>query len=372
MRYIIRKAMKTLWWNKRISVLMIIEITLGMSVFVYSANLYYSLSNEEAERKGQDRDLVLEISSDRDFVEEQPLTRADYEKLQELTGGRTFLYIALSQVFFEKEESCEFWLVLADYKQMGLDERYSYWGEALWEKMETDMNPVPELPAEKMSEELNNQNWKTEEEDITLKDCVIAPIKYMDQMQEEIYPGAVHAEWSSSELPDAEGSSEKIEKYLQTMHGNTFHYRIYSPETELRNHAQKVKISIGILNKAGMLSLLTFSFGMLAIFGLLFEHREEEFGIDLACGADYRQLLLEIFLEIMILNGAGTILGFFAGWALTYHTDLGIMIGAVKVQGDIRTYLSGCAVCTAITGVITVLVFGKLKNREIVRLLKRC
>ena len=88
MKYIVGKVLRTLWWNRRISILMIAEIALGMSVFVYSANLFYSLSGEEAARKGQERDLVLGIYSDGDTPDGQAFTKEDYEKLQGLTGSR--------------------------------------------------------------------------------------------------------------------------------------------------------------------------------------------------------------------------------------------------------------------------------------------
>lgn len=51
MNYIIKMAWQHLKWNKWISILMIIEITLGIGVLVYSLNLYSSLLNEEKERK---------------------------------------------------------------------------------------------------------------------------------------------------------------------------------------------------------------------------------------------------------------------------------------------------------------------------------
>ncbi len=369
MSYIVRKVMKTLWWNRWISILMIAEITLGMSVFVYSANLYYSLSKEESARRKQNRDLVLEISSDEDSFDEQAFTKTDYEQLQILTGGKTFLYIALPQTVFKKEEYLEFMLVLLDYEQAGLDKGYSYWGQGTWELTEIKENFLPELQTKRMPKKLNAQSWKTETDEIALKDCVIAPMEYMDRMQEEIFPGAIHVEWKSSEISDVEGVSKEIVKYLNHVHGNVFHYRVYSPETELKNHAYKVKISISMLNKAGVLSLLTFSFGMLMIFGLLFEHRKEEFGIDLACGADYKQVFREIFFEIMALNGCGTMLGFFIGWMITHYIDLGIMIGGIKVQGDIRTYIFGVMACGAITGVVSVAAVRKLKDREIIGLL---
>ena len=60
--YIIRRAWQRLKWNKWISILMIIEMILGMSVLVYAMNMYSSLVKEERRRANQSRDLCLEIS----------------------------------------------------------------------------------------------------------------------------------------------------------------------------------------------------------------------------------------------------------------------------------------------------------------------
>ena len=62
MSYIIRRAWQRLKWNKWISILMIIEMMLGMSVLVYAMNMYSSLVKEERRRANQSRDLCLEIS----------------------------------------------------------------------------------------------------------------------------------------------------------------------------------------------------------------------------------------------------------------------------------------------------------------------
>ena len=60
--YSIRRAWQRLKWNKWISILMIIEMMLGMSVLVYAMNMYSSLVKEERRRANQSRDLCLEIS----------------------------------------------------------------------------------------------------------------------------------------------------------------------------------------------------------------------------------------------------------------------------------------------------------------------
>ena len=61
MRYIITRAWQRLKWNKWISILMIVEMVLGMSVLVYAMNMYSSLVKEERRRANQSRDLCLDI-----------------------------------------------------------------------------------------------------------------------------------------------------------------------------------------------------------------------------------------------------------------------------------------------------------------------
>ncbi|WP_148112315.1 hypothetical protein [Vagococcus acidifermentans] len=57
---------------------------LGMSVFVYSTNLYYAITNEEAAVKVQETDLLLQITTrDESLASNEPaVTLADYQKIQ--------------------------------------------------------------------------------------------------------------------------------------------------------------------------------------------------------------------------------------------------------------------------------------------------
>ena len=62
MEYLVRKAIRMLYWNRWISLLMVGEMALGMSVFVYSGNLSASLKAEEMRLERQEMDMALEIS----------------------------------------------------------------------------------------------------------------------------------------------------------------------------------------------------------------------------------------------------------------------------------------------------------------------
>lgn len=82
MKYTIAKMFQILRHNRWVSILMIIEIALGMSVFTYSLNMFFSLSREKENQKNQERDLVLEISGGEGMndIEKQAFTLKDYEK----------------------------------------------------------------------------------------------------------------------------------------------------------------------------------------------------------------------------------------------------------------------------------------------------
>lgn len=180
MSYIIRRAWQRLKWNKWISILMIIEMILGMSVLVYAMNMYSSLVKEERRRANQSRDLCLEISgfNEKMLSETVALTIQDYEKIQKISSGKTFFYIALPEFYVANDKNYEFTMILADYDKLGLKKGYCYWGSNK-ESIE-DIFTISEMVPRKMPTRINEQSWKTEVENIELKNCVIVPVEYME------------------------------------------------------------------------------------------------------------------------------------------------------------------------------------------------
>ena len=342
MKYTIAKMFQILRHNRWVSILMIIEIALGMSVFTYSLNMFFSLSREKENQKNQERDLVLEISGGEGMndIEKQAFTLKDYEKVDEITDGQTFLYVVLPQFYSYKNENYEFVMILVDYKKLDLKNGYTYWGNGLQDIMNCEMNPIPQLEKKQMPTKIAELNWKTETDEIKLKKCVVAPITYMEQYKEEISSAAIHVEWKKKYLKNEEKTIQKIETYLYNSHDQSFRYRIYSPEIELRNNTIKVMTSLQAINKVALLFMAVFLTGMIAIYQLRFEHREESYGISLAYGAQYKELYWEIFCEILLLNSIGTIIGIVIGYLVTYYVDFGIMISVVNVQGSWYTFLS--------------------------------
>ncbi len=379
MEYTLKRAFRMLRWNRWSSLLMIAEMILGISIFVYSTNLSQSLLREEVRIRENERDLVLEITHNLnpedesgEYTDELPFDMEDYEKLQDLTKGNTFFYITAPQFFSVTENNYEFQLVFIDYEKFGLEEQYTYWGEDLLEQVKPDLdavNPFPVLEAKRMSESLNKKRWENAAGEIALKECVTAPLSFIEQMKSEISAAGIHVEWSSFCLTDMDMISQRIVQYLENEHGEKYRYRIYSPEDELRNHAYKVKIALQTLNKAGILVLFVFFIGMLSVFQLQFEHRKEKYGVFLACGADMKQLAGEIMLEIAIINGTGTVLGISGGFLLTGCRYIELMIGDVAVHGYIVSVFYAVLFGISVTAAVWIFVLKKLGNKTIVELL---
>lgn len=162
---------------------------------------------------------------------------------------------------------------------------------------------------------------------------------------------------------------KNIEEYLNKMHGEVYSYRIYSPEIDLKNNGYKVKQSIRVIMQAGILFLIAFLGGMISIFELLFNHRKKAYGISLACGADYRTVFYEMFAEVALLNGIGMFIGIGIGYIVTYFVDMGIMIGYIKVEGSIVSFIASISVYLLITIIVSGKSYIKIKQRKVIELL---
>lgn len=371
MEYAVKRVLYRLCWNWWLSILMVVEIAIGISVFTYSSNLHYSLVKEENKIRRQERDMALQISLKEGEAseEEEALTLQDYDKIQQLSEGEAYLYIAVPGFYAASGQNYDYKLLLVDFEKFDLDKAFAYWGSNLQEIMGQDLLSSFGLQDKEMPEMLDREVWNTEVEEIALQDCILIPVTYMEEIEGGIASGWIHMEWDSQEMKDAEKTIEKIEGYLMTAHGDSFSYRIYYPEIELYNNSENVKTSIQAINKGSVLFLLMVFIGMSVIFHLLFEHRKESYGVSLACGADSRQLFKEIFGEIIFLNGFGTIIGSGIGVLMTYHLNLQIMTGYIEVVGDLRTILLDVIICLIISLAISMTIYQKLKREKIVRLL---
>ena len=328
MKYIFERAMQMIRWNKWISILMVIEIIVGSSVFTYSLNLHYSLKKEEKRIDIQERNLILEITGKDSISGESILamTLDDYLYIQKLTEGKTFCYIAIPQFKISNGEIEEFRLILTTEEQ-------------------SEFHKI--FPSENLK---------------------FVSIEEMEKYKDEIAPAYIHMEWKETELGDGESVCREIESYLETLHGDYYDYRIFSPQIELHNNTAKVKESIGAINKVGGLFLCIFFVGMISVYQIIFHNRREMYGICQACGATNRQLFQEVLSEVMFLNITGMLIGILMAMAATKYLDFGIMIGDVCVENSLYSVLTVAIVCGVMIISITLMLYRKIRNRQVVEL----
>lgn len=195
-----------------------------------------------------------------------------------------------------------------------------------------------------------------------------APIEEVEKYKEKIAPADIHMEWKETEVLHGESVFREIQSYLETIHGEQYDYRIYSPQIELRNNTEKVKESIGAINKVGGLFLCIFFVGMMSVYQIIFHNRREMYGVCQACGATNKQLFQEVLYEVMVLNITGMMVGILMAMIATKYLDFGIMVGDVPVGNRIYSVLMTVLVCFVMIISITMIIYRKIRNRQVVEL----
>lgn len=332
--YCFFRALRRIRRNIPISVLMIAQIAIGISAFIYSSNLFFSMKTETESRKSQSRDLCLEISVDNNEIDAAiPLTLNDCYKIQEMSNNTAFICMDTLQFVPHDDTFYEFHLSLVDYSPLGLSNDRAYYGHniCLPEDVLRKVIP-PKITLDAMSEAIESIAINTGEKDVAFSECIMIPLAYMDDYCGEIVPAGIHVEWSSASLADKENAIRDIESYLNLTLNKKFHYRIISPEIELDSYRFKTDRAIRTIESGSILFICMYCIGQLSVFQILFERRKKSYGVCLAVGAEKSQLALELGIEVIVINAAGLLIGSIIGTIATARLNLGIMPGDIPTK----------------------------------------
>lgn len=364
-RYSVFRALSRIRSNMPITILIIAQITIGISAFIYSSNLLFSMKAETKARENQSRDIRLEITvDDNGAYSTTPVTLKDLYKIQELSNGTAFIYIDIPQFVPDGDTFYEFHMVVADCNAIGLKNNQAYYGRDICIPKEILDSVIPEdISIQELPEELGSNVIDTGEKDVAFSECVVIPIEYMGDYIAEIIPAGIHVEWSSELLPNKESSIRNIESYLSLTHDGEFRYRIISPEVELDSYRFKTDCSIKTIESGSILFICMYCIGQLSAFQVLFERRKRSYGICLAAGAEKLQLGVELSIEIIVINLVGLLLGSVIGTIATITLDLGIMPGDIPTRICSEAFLLELALAFA-TLLIVILSVCKRLNRN--------
>lgn len=76
-----------------------------------------------------------------------------------------------------------------------------------------------------------------------------------------------------------------------------------------------------------------------------------------------------MFAEVALLNGIGMFIGVGIGYIVTYFVDMGIMIGYIKVEGSIVSFIASISVYLLIIIIVSGKSYIKIKQRKAIELL---
>lgn len=396
MGYIFRKVWVKIIHHKAIYFLLIIEMTVAMSMYVYSCNLSFSIQEKEENFQSLEIDRLLKISvkEGESATEELPINTKDYEYIQKLSGEHAFFSIDIPDIIILKGQVIDYHILFLDFEKYGLNSECAYMGAHVQNMIKEDggqfsmdfislsgtnivlnseTSPQSNFKIKNLPDKLENENLGSaiSDKNIVLTDAVLLPITEMESLFRVMSPssGEFRLEIKLANSSDADYTQKSIVQYLFEEHGAYYDYKFYDPLSELQNDTYKIKLDINAVNKIGMLLLVTLFVASISIFRILFGKRERELGICQACGAGIKHIMVEIILEVFVVCLAGTILGCLGGFILTYNSTSS-MSGIVQMTGHFKTVGISLAVCTLITSVVAIATIQKFYFKNTIELIR--
>lgn len=393
MGYIFRKVWFKLLCHRLVYGLLILEMAVGMALYVYSCNLLYSMQDEQKAMEQTSATHLLRIfpQDNLSVTEEIPINSDDYKNIERLVKQRLDYFIVIPDIIILNEKIINYNLLLVDFGIYGLDSSCVYVGqnikneigqEGVWVGIEEINIGQKEIILQSEGNGTKHFNIMSippllEEESLMgsggntgFADSLLIPVTEMDKVAGYIQngQGSVELGIDLSNNSD-EAILQNIEQYLKERHGESYSYEFYSPSAEFENDTFKAQVDINSINKMGILMLVTLSISFICIFKMLLRKREQELGICQACGAADSDLMAETFIEIFSICIIGIGIGCATGFILTYRSAP-FFTEIVEMKGDFRTVIHSFIFCLLIAIVIFVSVMQKYyfgKTIELIR-----
>lgn len=392
MGYSFRKVWLMMRHHKRIYLLLILELAVGMCMYVYSSNLSTSLKKvaEGLEQESVTYFLRIIEKPGQSGPRQAPVSFKDYEAIQSLANQKAELFVQLPDIMFAEGEVIDCSLLLLDFQSRNLDDSYVYVGSNIPADAGrfTFVNRQISLEQDRMTLQTEEESSVTfqarttptavqnecltfmetgQEQELELSDCILLPLAEMDAVYGAIQPEVAKFELRvyGEGIPDIEGALEEISHNLNREHGEAYAYEFYSPIEEFSDNTYKTKLDISAIHKIGILLLCTLFVASISIFRLLLERREQELGVCQACGAGAYVIAMEIFEEILLICLAGTVIGCAAGAYLTYNLT-SFLTGGVEMTVHLRVFLQAFLICMLIVVIVSIATIKKAYTKSII------
>lgn len=352
MKYLIYRAFQKLWINKKIYLVIAIELAIGITVVLCGISSTYSAKSRLELYKQQigEQGVVIEYSESRDFANtELPVTVEDYEIIKEDYGELDISYLLFTHSIYQTRRSLD--VKSVTFVSMNANSFFSCFGFApqddaiyLGTQVADDLEKEGLFFFEKWLSwdesnviigdsnivdfvrlnPLNKSIFVALLVDLRIESMIILPEKYMNvlerNVEDQLTPCLRIVPVSNGENPEAVSD---IVQMLQDRHP-AYTYRISEQYLELQKSITDLTQEIRIFSWIAWFVLIITMVGIVGILLIYMEKRKREFAIVLALGGTHATIFKEIFLEVFSLCFISGCIGLIATIIIIPYLSTGV------------------------------------------------
>lgn len=338
MQYLCFKIARAFHYRFFLYLLLIIEISIGIGLITYSANIYFSIRKQEESISNQKYNWQLSIYGDN--TDNDVINTQDILKLQQITNKKTLVFLHSPMNALIDDQFYSYNLLLIDYDQWSLNHNHFYIGSSIRPQMLQSVDIPLNLTSEALPFELDRQSMSiSPQEEIAFSDSIVMPWQELPSFQQYLYPTSYTLMWSEQDFTDFIKVKSKLELYFQQNKINGLSYEITEPSLALHKATEYSKDLLDVLTKGSILALSVFILGISAVLRIIFLQKKISYGICLASGANHKQILLEIGGEVGLLWWLGIAIGMLVGTWATKNILFGYLPFGIQATPQYLTYV---------------------------------
>ena len=399
-----RLARERILYNKKQYIFIVLQVLLGIAILYSSicADISINRQSETYTQTVANQIMTVTGYSDEAGSEARAISPEEFAYIQENIqpqGSKaaytieTGMYIEQNnqtnriQVLFVSED---FYDVIMDAQDLNPSEHYlgsevsnllqeghfevqSYY-EYAYQDQTGELFGVPLGDYIVLSTQQNGQtarsyrmNTSENDDDYSFSNTIFLPIEEFSQYQSFISGTAyLYISTDNENTDQIQTFLNEIVQYLNQEHPSVS-YRYNDDLQYLQNANTGVIRNVQLIRVVAGLLLAIVAFGFLGLFMLLAKKRQRSFAIAIMCGATIRQIIAELFIEVITLMFAGTCLGIvIGGFALPLFS-----IPLYPVYNSVWAILICLGLTLCISAAVTFIISQSIKKLTPVNVLRQ-
>ncbi len=399
-----RLARERILYNKKQYIFIVLQVLLGIAILYSSICADISVNRQSETYTQTVANQLMTVTGYSDEIEREALAISpeDFAYIQEniQPQGSKIVYTIETGMYVEQNDqknriqvlfvSEDFYDVIMDVRDLNPSEHYlgseasnrlqeghfevDSYNEYAYQEQTGELFGVPLGDYRVLSAQQNGQTARSYQmntfgnnNDLSFSNTIFLPIEEFSQYQSSIIGTAyLYVSTDNENTDQIQTFLNEIVQYLNQEHPS-FRYRYTDDLQYLQDANTGVIRNVQLIRVVAGLLLVIVAFGFLGLFMLLAKKRQRSFAIAIMCGATIRQIIAELFIEVMTLMFAGTCLGIvIGGFALPLFS-----IPLYTVYNSVWAILICFGLTLCISAVVTLIISQSIKKLTPVNVLRQ-